>query len=162
MGKLRVFEAFSGYGSQSIALRNLGIDYEVVGISEIDSDALISYSAIRDLDKLNIDIAKTIEEMKEELMAKNVGYDFKKQKSSINREKSKDFCKRLCTEHRLIFLYSNLFAVHLISAKRGSAAAGGARGREPAADHHPSRHSAEAARCRPLPHCLPLPIVCAP
>ena len=35
MGKLRVFEAFSGYGSQSIALRNLGIDYEVVGISEI-------------------------------------------------------------------------------------------------------------------------------
>ena len=57
MEKLRVFEAFSGYGSQSIALRNLGIDYEVVGISEIDCDALISYSAIRDLDKLNMDIS---------------------------------------------------------------------------------------------------------
>ena len=33
---LRVFEAFAGYGSQSIALRNLGIEYEVVAISEID------------------------------------------------------------------------------------------------------------------------------
>ena len=30
MKKLRVFEAFSGYGSQSIALRNIGVDYEVV------------------------------------------------------------------------------------------------------------------------------------
>lgn len=27
---LRVFEAFSGVGSQRMALRNLGIDYEVV------------------------------------------------------------------------------------------------------------------------------------
>ena len=93
MGKLRVFEAFSGYGSQSIALRNLGIDYEVVGISEIDCDALISYSAIRDLDKLNMDISKTIEEMKEELMVKNVGYDFKKQKSSIPRMKEEKLKK---------------------------------------------------------------------
>lgn len=46
MGKLRVFEAFSGYGSQSIALRNLGIDYEVVAISEIDKYAIQTYEAI--------------------------------------------------------------------------------------------------------------------
>ena len=26
--KIRVFEAFAGYGSQSIALRNIGVDYE--------------------------------------------------------------------------------------------------------------------------------------
>lgn len=46
MKKLRVFEAFSGYGSQSIALRNLGIDYEVVAISEIDKYAIQAYTAI--------------------------------------------------------------------------------------------------------------------
>lgn len=46
MDKLRVFEAFSGYGSQSIALRNLGIDYEVVAISEIDKYAIQAYEAI--------------------------------------------------------------------------------------------------------------------
>ena len=43
---LRVFEAFTGYGSQSIALRNLGIEYEVVAISEIDKYAIKAYEAI--------------------------------------------------------------------------------------------------------------------
>ena len=43
---LRVFEAFAGYGSQSIALRNLGINYEVVAISEIDKYAIKAYEAI--------------------------------------------------------------------------------------------------------------------
>ena len=38
--KIRVFEAFAGYGSQSMALRRLGIDFEVVGISEIDKYAI--------------------------------------------------------------------------------------------------------------------------
>ena len=43
---LRVFEVFAGYGSQSIALRNLGIEYEVVAISEIDKYAIKAYEAI--------------------------------------------------------------------------------------------------------------------
>lgn len=43
---LRVFEAFAGYGSQSIALRNLGIEYEIVAISEIDKYAIKAYEAI--------------------------------------------------------------------------------------------------------------------
>lgn len=43
---LKVFEAFAGYGSQSIALRNLGIDHEVVAISEIDKYAIKAYEAI--------------------------------------------------------------------------------------------------------------------
>lgn len=42
---LRVFEAFSGYGSQSMALRNIGVDHEVVGISEIDKYAIMAYNA---------------------------------------------------------------------------------------------------------------------
>ena len=43
---LRVFEAFAGYGSQSIALRILGIEHEVVAISEIDKYAIKAYEAI--------------------------------------------------------------------------------------------------------------------
>ncbi|MGL5617439.1 MAG: hypothetical protein ACRCWU_00055 [Metamycoplasmataceae bacterium] len=48
--KLRVFEAFAGIGAQHKALQFLkdkyGYDYEVVGISEWDVDAQISYAAI--------------------------------------------------------------------------------------------------------------------
>lgn len=43
---LKVFEAFAGYGSQRMALRNIGIEFEVVGISEIDGDVIQSYAAI--------------------------------------------------------------------------------------------------------------------
>ena len=45
---IRVFEAFAGYGSQSIALRNLGIEHEVVAISEIDKYAIQAYEAIHE------------------------------------------------------------------------------------------------------------------
>ena len=62
MEKLRVFEAFAGVGSQRMALRNLGIDHEVVAIAEIDKFALKSYEAIHgdcpnlgDISKLPID-----------------------------------------------------------------------------------------------------------
>lgn len=42
---IRVFEAFAGYGSQSMALKNIGVDFEVVGISEIEGDVILSYAA---------------------------------------------------------------------------------------------------------------------
>ena len=50
---IRVFEAFAGYGSQSIALQQLkeefpGFDYEVIGFSEIDRFAVLAYYAARD------------------------------------------------------------------------------------------------------------------
>ena len=43
---IRVFEAFAGYGSQRMALDNLGIEHEIVAISEIDKFAIKSYEAI--------------------------------------------------------------------------------------------------------------------
>ena len=62
INKLRIFEAFSGYGSQSIALRNIGIPYEVVAISEIDKYAIKAYESIHgkvnnlgDISKINIE-----------------------------------------------------------------------------------------------------------
>lgn len=44
--KLRVFEAFAGIGAQATALERIGIDYEVVGISDWFTDAIICYDAI--------------------------------------------------------------------------------------------------------------------
>ena len=41
--KLRVFEAFSGIGSQRKALFNIGVPHEVIAISEIDKYALLAY-----------------------------------------------------------------------------------------------------------------------
>jgi len=46
MNRIKVIELFAGVGSQAMALRNIGIDYEVVGISEIDKFAYKSYEAI--------------------------------------------------------------------------------------------------------------------
>ena len=49
--QIKVFEAFAGYGSQSLALERLKrhspeFDYEVVGISEIDKYAVTAYNAL--------------------------------------------------------------------------------------------------------------------
>lgn len=58
MVHLKVFEAFAGVGSQNMALRNLGVDYEVVGVSEIDKFAHQSYEAIHGETKNFGDISK--------------------------------------------------------------------------------------------------------
>lgn len=57
--KVKVFEVFAGYGSQSLALERLKrhfpeFDYEVVGISEIDKYAVTAYNALHG-DVLNYD-----------------------------------------------------------------------------------------------------------
>lgn len=44
--KLRVFTAFSGYDSQCMALDRAGIDYELVGWSEIDKYAIAAHNAV--------------------------------------------------------------------------------------------------------------------
>lgn len=44
--KLKVFEAFAGIGAQATALERIGINYEIVGISEWFTDAIICYDAI--------------------------------------------------------------------------------------------------------------------
>lgn len=50
MKKLRVFTAFSGYDSQCLALNRLrethSVDYELVGWSEIDKDAIKAHNAL--------------------------------------------------------------------------------------------------------------------
>lgn len=79
---LRVFEAFAGYGSQRMALRNIGIEFEVVGISEIDGDVIQSYAAIHsDFLEKREHIDNYVPEDKEELISYleeiNVPLDYK-------------------------------------------------------------------------------------
>ncbi len=76
---IRVFEAFAGYGSQRLALKRCGIPHEVVGISEIDGDVLLSYAAIHCglLEKRNTTPAITENEMREHLQSINVPLDYK-------------------------------------------------------------------------------------
>lgn len=52
MKKIRVFEAFAGYGSQAMALKRLQaaypdeVEFEFVGISEIEPNAIKAYKAV--------------------------------------------------------------------------------------------------------------------
>ena len=43
---IRVIELFSGIGAQHQALKELGLDFEIVGTSEIDKHAIRGYEAI--------------------------------------------------------------------------------------------------------------------
>ena len=46
MEKVRVFTAFSGYDSQCLALKKLGVDYDLVGWSEIDKHAINAHNIL--------------------------------------------------------------------------------------------------------------------
>lgn len=52
MNKLRLLSLFSGIGAFEKALTNIGINYELVGFSEIDKYAINSYCAIHRVDKM--------------------------------------------------------------------------------------------------------------
>lgn len=89
MSKLRLFEAFAGYGSQRMALRNLGVDFESVGISEIDIPAILSYANIHDgLSEVEIEYPSK-EEMVAFLESKNIGLDFKTKKVKLPKQDQK-------------------------------------------------------------------------
>ena len=55
---IKLFEAFAGIGCQAMTLNKLGIEYETVGISEIDKYAITSYNAIHGKAKNYGDICK--------------------------------------------------------------------------------------------------------
>lgn len=46
MKKLNVITLFSGYDSQCLALRRLGVDYDLIGWSEIDKYAIQAHNAL--------------------------------------------------------------------------------------------------------------------
>ncbi len=107
MSKLKVFEAFAGVGSQSMALRNMGIDYEVVGISEVDRYAIMSYWAIHHNGKIEYDYTNTTKkEILEEIANKNIAYNFSTYKSEIPKNDNKLI--KLYNAHKVIKNYGDI------------------------------------------------------
>ena len=89
MKKIKVFECFAGIGTQRMALRNLGINFQSVGISEIDIPAILSYASIHDnLDSVEINYPSK-EEMIYFLTNKNIGLNFKTKKISLPKQEDK-------------------------------------------------------------------------
>lgn len=86
MKKIKVFESFSGIGCQSIALRNIDIDFEVVGISEVDKYGLIAYDSIHN--KKEVVEFKRKEEILKEIQRANIGYNFSTGRSEIPKDEN--------------------------------------------------------------------------
>lgn len=86
---IKVFEAFAGYGSQRLALKNCNIPHEVVGISEIEGDVLLSYAAIHEelleQRKNKLDVAP--QEMQDHLESINVPLNYKTFENTAKRLK---------------------------------------------------------------------------
>jgi len=109
---LKVFEAFAGYGSQRMALRNLRIPHEVVGISEIEGDVLLSYAAIHsDFLKLRNEIDKWVpvdeEEMYNYLEGRNVPLDYKTFENRARKLK-KNKLKEMYLANKIINNYGDI------------------------------------------------------
>ena len=49
MKPIKLFDSFAGIGALHQALNELGVPVELVGISEIDIDAIISYGAVHNV-----------------------------------------------------------------------------------------------------------------
>lgn len=64
MNKLRVFEAFAGIGAQASALKRLNINYEIVGISEWFTEAILCYDQIQNDGKPEIELPSLDEQIK--------------------------------------------------------------------------------------------------
>ena len=81
---LKVFEAFAGVGSQRMALRNLGADYEHVGIMEVDKYATLAYDIIHN-DNQDIDYTENLtkETMLKRLRQINIAYNFSTYKDEM-------------------------------------------------------------------------------
>ena len=76
---LKLFEAFAGYGSQRLALKNIGFPHKAVGISEIDGDVILSYAAIHE--NLLVERKRPLDfsedDMRKHLVSLNVPLDHK-------------------------------------------------------------------------------------
>lgn len=105
MDEVRVFDVFAGIGSLHQSLKDLGVPVRITNLSEIDIDATISYAAghIENFKDLEFEYPSDTE-MKEWLMARNIGYSYEKNKSSVPRMKK----EKLKLAYKASVLLNNL------------------------------------------------------
>lgn len=95
MEKIKVFETFSGIGTQKMALDRLAkeynLDFEFVGVSEVNQFSILSYDAIHNGD---FDIEETSEEEMQRYMEKlNIPLDDKGKRQILKGDKLKNLYK---------------------------------------------------------------------
>lgn len=95
---LTVIELFSGIGVQKRGIDLTGLfDCSVIATADIEKDAMVSYAAIHNglTDEVidNYTDYPSEDDMKKELMDKNIGYDFKKDTNPIAKMKGKKLQK---------------------------------------------------------------------
>lgn len=83
MNKLKVFSTFTGVGSPEMALKNININYDLIGTSEVDKWAIIAYDAIHNSSE--VVGTQNKEQMLKEFKDRNIGYNFSTGKSEIPR-----------------------------------------------------------------------------
>ena len=93
--EINVFEAFAGVGTQKMALDRLskeyGLDFEFVGISEVNQFSILSYDAIHNED---FDIEEASEEEMQRYMEKlNIPLDDKGRRQILKGDKLKNLYK---------------------------------------------------------------------
>jgi DNA (cytosine-5)-methyltransferase 1 len=105
MEEVRLFDSFAGIGALHHSLKELGVPVKVIGLSETDVDATISYAGghIDNFKDLEFEYPSE-EEMRQLLIDRNIGWDFIKQKSCIPRLK-KD---KLYNVYKATILLNNL------------------------------------------------------
>lgn len=81
---IKLFSVFTGIGSLEMAFKNTDISFELVGTSEVDKYAILAYSAIHSSGQI-ADDDLLLEEIKKEILDKNIAYNFSTGKSEIPR-----------------------------------------------------------------------------
>lgn len=109
MEKLRVFESFAGVGSQRMALRNIGCNFEVVGISEVDKNAILAYDAIHENQDEEVEI-KSKEDMLFEMREANIAYNFSTGKDEMPR--SENDIRKLYVAHKRSKNYGDITKIN--------------------------------------------------
>lgn len=95
---LTVIELFSGIGAQKRGIDLTGLfDCNVIATADVEKDAMVSYAAIHN--GLTDEVIDTYtdypseDEMKKELMCKNIGYDFQKNTNPLIKMKGRKLKK---------------------------------------------------------------------
>lgn len=115
MEEVKLFDSFAGIGALYQSLKELGVPIKLIGISEVDIDVIISYAGIHIKNFKSLKFTYPSEGiMKQYLINKNIGYDFKKNKSKIHRlNKNKlKLCYKACILIILLFFKS---FIHLLN-----------------------------------------------
>lgn len=85
---VKVFEAFSGIGTQAMALRNIGVEHEITATSEVDEYVILSYHAIHTAE---VEVPEaTEEEMQKYMEEKNIPLDNKGKRKKLTGKRLKD------------------------------------------------------------------------